>query len=85
MQAAASLGPQVSIEQLRQPARGGRAPLLQRQANRNLIELGLQPHLLRVLIDSIFDKVEQFKHRVKLDCIHALVNSRRISNALGTD
>ncbi|MGO8804853.1 MAG: hypothetical protein ACLQSH_17215, partial [Candidatus Binatus sp.] len=49
-----------------------------------LIDLGLKPRLLsEVLIDSIFDKVEHFKHRVKLDRIDALVNWRRISNAVG--
>ena len=49
-----------------------------------LIDLGLKPRLLsEVLIDSIFDKVEHFKHRVKMDRIDALVNWRRISNAVG--
>jgi len=49
-----------------------------------LIDLGLKPRLLsEVLIDSIFDKVEHFKHRVKTDRIDALVKWRQISNAVG--
>ena len=49
-----------------------------------LIDLGLKPKLLsNVLIDSVFDKVEQYKHRVKKDRIAALVNWRRTSNAVG--
>jgi len=49
-----------------------------------LIDLGLKPKLLsNVLIDSILDKVEQHKHRVKKDRIAALVNWRRTSNAVG--
>jgi UDP-sulfoquinovose synthase len=49
-----------------------------------LIDLGLKPHLLsETLIDSIFDKVEQYKHRVKLDRIEALVNWRSASNQVG--
>ena len=49
-----------------------------------LIDLGLKPHLLSdVLIDSVLDKVEQFKHRVKKDRITALVNWRNASNAVG--
>jgi UDP-sulfoquinovose synthase len=49
-----------------------------------LIDLGLKPRLLsEVLIDSIFDKVEHYKHRVKQDRIDALVKWRNISNAVG--
>jgi UDP-sulfoquinovose synthase len=49
-----------------------------------LIDLGLKPKLLsNVLIDSVLDKVEQHKHRVKKDRIAALVNWRRTSNAVG--
>jgi len=36
-----------------------------------------------VLIDSVLDKVEQYKHRVKKDRIAALVNWRRTTNAVG--
>jgi len=49
-----------------------------------LIDLGLKPKLLsNVLIDSVLDKVEQYKHRVKKDRIAALVNWRRTTNAVG--
>ena len=49
-----------------------------------LIDLGLKPHLLsETLIDSIFDKVEEHKHRVKLDRIEALVNWRSARNQVG--
>jgi UDP-sulfoquinovose synthase len=49
-----------------------------------LIDLGLKPKLLsNVLIDSVLDKVEQHKHRVKKDRIAALVNWRRTTNAAG--
>jgi UDP-sulfoquinovose synthase len=49
-----------------------------------LIDLGLQPRLLSdTLIDSVLDKVEHYKHRVKKDRIEALVNWRRTSNAIG--
>ncbi len=49
-----------------------------------LIDLGLKPKLLsNVLIDSVLDKVEQHKHRVKKDRIAALVNWRRTNNAVG--
>ena len=49
-----------------------------------LIDLGLKPRLLSdTLIDSVLDKVEHYKHRVKKDRIAALVNWRNISNAIG--
>ena len=49
-----------------------------------LIDLGLKPRLLSdTLIDSVLDKVEKYKHRVKKDRIEALVNWRNISNAVG--
>src|SRR5271163_3560956 len=49
-----------------------------------LIDLGLKPRLLSdTLIDSVLDKVEHYKHRVKKDRIEALVNWRNISNAVG--
>jgi UDP-sulfoquinovose synthase len=49
-----------------------------------LIDLGLKPKLLsNVLIDSVLDKVEQYKHRVKKDRIAALVNWRRTTNQVG--
>jgi UDP-sulfoquinovose synthase len=49
-----------------------------------LIDLGLKPRLLSdTLIDSVLDKVEHYKHRVKKDRIEALVNWRNISNAIG--
>jgi UDP-sulfoquinovose synthase len=49
-----------------------------------LIDLGLKPRLLsETLIDSIFDKVEQYKDRVKLDRIEALVNWRSANNQVG--
>ena len=49
-----------------------------------LIDLGLQPRLLsETLIDSIFDKVDEHKHRVKLDRIEALVNWRSAKNQVG--
>jgi UDP-sulfoquinovose synthase len=49
-----------------------------------LIDLGLKPRLLSdTLIDSMLDKVEKYKHRVKTDRIEALVNWRNISNAIG--
>ncbi|HZC45774.1 MAG TPA: NAD-dependent epimerase/dehydratase family protein [Candidatus Acidoferrum sp.] len=49
-----------------------------------LIDLGLKPRLLSdTLIDSVLDKVEHYKHRVKKDRIEALVNWRRTSNAIG--
>jgi UDP-sulfoquinovose synthase len=49
-----------------------------------LIDLGLKPRLLSdTLIDSVLDKVEKYKHRVKKDRIEALVNWRNISNAIG--
>jgi UDP-sulfoquinovose synthase len=49
-----------------------------------LIDLGLKPRMLsETLIDSVFDKVEHYKHRVKKDRIEALVNWRRTSNAIG--
>jgi UDP-sulfoquinovose synthase len=49
-----------------------------------LIDLGLKPHLLsETLIDSIFDTVDHYKHRVKLDRIEALVNWRSASNQVG--
>ena len=49
-----------------------------------LIDLGLKPKLLsNVLIDSVLDKVEQYKHRVKKDRIAALVSWRRTTNAVG--
>jgi UDP-sulfoquinovose synthase len=49
-----------------------------------LIDLGLKPRLLSdTLIDSVLDKVEHYKHRVKKDRIQALVNWRSISNAIG--
>jgi UDP-sulfoquinovose synthase len=49
-----------------------------------LIDLGLKPRLLSdTLIDSVLDKVEHYKHRVKKDRIEALVNWRNTSNAIG--
>jgi len=49
-----------------------------------LIDLGLKPHFLsETLIDSVFDKVEEYKHHVKLDRIEALVNWRSASNQVG--
>jgi UDP-sulfoquinovose synthase len=49
-----------------------------------LIDLGLKPRLLSdTLIDSVLDKVEHYKHRVKKDRIAALVNWRNTSNAIG--
>ncbi len=49
-----------------------------------LIDLGLKPHFLsETLIDSIFDKVNQYKHRVLLDRIEALVNWRNTRNQVG--
>ncbi len=39
--------------------------------------------LSETLIDSIFDTVEQHKHRVKLDRIASLVNWRNASNQVG--
>jgi UDP-sulfoquinovose synthase len=49
-----------------------------------LIDLGLKPRLLSdTLIDSVLDKVEHYKHRVKKDRIQALVNWRNTSNAIG--
>jgi UDP-sulfoquinovose synthase len=49
-----------------------------------LIDLGLKSHLLsETLIDSIFDTVQQHKHRVKLDRIASLVNWRNASNQVG--
>ncbi|HEV2170888.1 MAG TPA: NAD-dependent epimerase/dehydratase family protein [Candidatus Binatus sp.] len=49
-----------------------------------LIDLGLKPRLLSdTLIDSVLDKVEHYKQRVKKDRIAALVNWRNTSNAVG--
>jgi len=49
-----------------------------------LADLGLQPHLLsETLIDSMFDKIEQHKHRINLDCIPAQVNWRNPRNRVG--
>ena len=49
-----------------------------------LIDLGLKPRLLSdTLIDSVLDKVEKYKGRVKKDRIEALVNWRNTSNAIG--
>jgi len=49
-----------------------------------LIDLGLKPRLLSdTLIDSVLDKVEHYKHRVKTDRIEAKVNWRNTSNAIG--
>jgi UDP-sulfoquinovose synthase len=49
-----------------------------------LIDLGLKPRLLSdTLIDSVLDKVEHYKHRVKKDRIEAKVNWRNTSNAIG--
>jgi UDP-sulfoquinovose synthase len=49
-----------------------------------LVDLGLKPRLLsETLIDSVLDKVEHYKHRVRKDRIAALVNWRRTSNAVG--
>jgi UDP-sulfoquinovose synthase len=49
-----------------------------------LVDLGLKPRLLsETLIDSVLDKVERYKHRVRKDRIAALVNWRQTSNAVG--
>jgi UDP-sulfoquinovose synthase len=49
-----------------------------------LIDLGLKPRRLSdTLIDSVLDKVEKYKGRVKKDRIEALVNWRNTSNAIG--
>jgi UDP-sulfoquinovose synthase len=49
-----------------------------------LVDLGLKPRLLsETLIDSVLDKVEHYKHRVRKDRIAALVNWRQTSNAVG--
>ncbi len=49
-----------------------------------LAELGLRPHLLSdVLIESVFGKLERFKHRVRKDTIEPLVNWRNPTNPAG--
>ncbi|HVN64121.1 MAG TPA: NAD-dependent epimerase/dehydratase family protein [Candidatus Binataceae bacterium] len=49
-----------------------------------LIDLGLKPQMLSdVLIDSIFDTVDSYKHRIKRDRIAALVEWRQPRNVAG--
>jgi UDP-sulfoquinovose synthase len=49
-----------------------------------LIDLGLRPHLLsETLIDSVFDKIELYKHRIKFDRVPAQVNWRNPRNPVG--
>jgi UDP-sulfoquinovose synthase len=56
-----------------------------RAAHTKLLELGLAPHLLsETLIDSMFDIVERYKHRVDLEAIRPTVRWRETSSALTT-
>ena len=50
---------------------------------RQLAEFGRQLGTVETKVDSVLDKVEQYKHRVKKDRIAALVNWRRTSNVVG--
>src|SRR6202522_792225 len=81
--AAKNLGLKVEIDHLPAP-RVASEEQLYNASESKLIDLGLQPRLLSdTLIDSVLDKVEHYKHRVKKDRIEALVNWRNTSNAIG--
>src|ERR1700678_1716404 len=78
-----NIGLKVEIDHLPAP-RVASEEQLYNASESKLIDLGLQPRLLSdTLIDSVLDKVEHYKHRVKKDRIEALVNWRNTSNAIG--
>jgi UDP-sulfoquinovose synthase len=46
-----------------------------------LIDLGLEPHCLTdTLVDSMLDKISEYKHRVRVETIPSLVNWRMTNN-----